>query len=69
MTEAQKRWADCVVCSKEGEVTNKAYSQKEIHQKGIEYGGNYIFKRICTDCQNHYIHDHNEIVVNWNPEE
>ena len=68
MSDAQKRWADCVVCGAEGDVVNKDYKQKEIHEQGIEYGGNYVFKRICTDCQNKYIHNHPEIKVHWNPE-
>jgi len=68
MSEAQTRWADCVVCGAEGQVVNKRYSQKEIHRENIEYGGAYVFKRICSDCQNKYIHNHSEIKVDWNPE-
>lgn len=68
MSDSQTRWADCVVCGSEGEVINQRYSQKQIRENNIEYGGGYTFKRICTDCQNKYIHNNPEIKVNWNPE-
>lgn len=67
-SERQTRYAACVLCNREGEVTNKTYSQDEIHKEDIEYGGSYVFKRICDDCQYTYIHKHKDIKVEWDTE-
>lgn len=68
MSDVQRRYAKCVVCESEGTVVNKMYSQKQISEQGIDYSGAYVFNRICTDCQNKYIHNHPEIKVDWTEE-
>ena len=65
MSTVELRSAICVICHAEGDVTNKRYTQDEIEQEYIPYSGNYVFKRICTDCQNKFIHNQPDIAVRW----
>lgn len=63
------RYARCVICKQEGEVVNSSYSAEEIKEERIPYEGDYVFRRICSDCEIEFRLNHPEVSVHWGIDE